>query len=272
MAEVLDARGSGGRLRRAVCPVPRVGLAAALVCALLALLSGLGHRWGWWGFGTGFLLLRWAVYGAIGAAGVSLLGVTLAPLGRSWGSFLPAFLGLIVASMTVWVPWSQIQGATALPQIHDITTDPGDPPRFSAILPLRQGAPDPATYGGAAVAALQEKAYPGVQPAVFRLPSATVFHQALAVAQHMGWDVVAAVPARGRIEATATTFWYGFKDDVVVRLSPVPGGTRVDLRSVSRVGRGDLGANARRIEAFLKQLRGRLAAAPAPASPAPPPG
>ncbi|HQU17276.1 MAG: hypothetical protein B7Z66_14195 [Chromatiales bacterium 21-64-14] len=262
MADVRDVEEPRSRLRRAVCPVPRIGFVAALLCALLAILSGLGHRWGWWDFGTGFLILRWAVYGALAAAAVSLLGVVLAPLGRSWGTFFPAFLGLIVALATVWVPWSQIQGAEAAPPIHDITTDPADPPRFSAILPLRQGAPDPATYGGPAVAALQAKAYPGVQPAVFRLPLDDVFRQALKVAHRMGWDVVAAVPARGRIEATATTFWYGFKDDVVVRLTPVTGGTRVDLRSVSRVGRSDLGANARRIEGFLKQLRARLAATP----------
>ncbi|HJR53568.1 MAG TPA: DUF1499 domain-containing protein, partial [Gemmatimonadota bacterium] len=57
---------------------------------------------------------------------------------------------------------------------------------------------------------------------------------------------------RGRIEATATTPWFGFKDDVVVRIRPEAGGSRVDVRSVSRVGRSDVGTNARRIEEYLE--------------------
>jgi uncharacterized protein (DUF1499 family) len=70
----------------------------------------------------------------------------------------------------------------------------------------------------------------------------------------MGWTIVAAEPAAGRIEATATTRWLGFKDDVVVRIRPDAGGSRVDVRSVSRVGKSDLGTNARRIREYLGRL------------------
>jgi uncharacterized protein (DUF1499 family) len=70
----------------------------------------------------------------------------------------------------------------------------------------------------------------------------------------MGWEVVAAVPAEERIEATATTFWFGFKDDIVVRITSADGGSRIDVRSVSRVGRGDVGTNAKRIKAYLAQI------------------
>ncbi len=260
--ELTESAGrSQGRLRRAVCPVPRAGFAFALLCALAALLAGLGHRFGWWGYGAGFLILQWAVYGALAAGAVSLVGVALAPLGRAWGTFTWALLGLAVATATVWIPWSHLQGARALPPIHDITTDPADPPRFEAVLALRRGAPDSPVYGGPAVAALQERAYPGVRPAWFRAPEPTIFRAALATARAMGWRIVAARPAQGRIEATATTFWFGFRDDVVVRLRPTPRGIRVDLRSESRVGRGDLGTNAHRIETFLARLRARLPAA-----------
>jgi uncharacterized protein (DUF1499 family) len=94
------------------------------------------------------------------------------------------------------------------------------------------------------------------------LPAAPdrVFDRALSVARKLGWVVVAAVPAEGRIEATDTTRWFGFKDDVVVRVAPAAGGSRVDVRSVSRVGRSDLGTNARRIRAFLRELRAAISA------------
>lgn len=84
--------------------------------------------------------------------------------------------------------------------------------------------------------------------------TAIAFEQALAVARKMGWEIVAADPAAGRIEAIATTFWYGFKDDVVVRINEDNEGSVIDVRSKSRVGRGDLGANASRIRAYLEVL------------------
>ena len=70
----------------------------------------------------------------------------------------------------------------------------------------------------------------------------------------LGWEIVSVSENEGRIEATATTFWFGFKDDVVIRVREDSGGTRIDLRSVSRVGGGDLGANAARIRAFIDAI------------------
>ena len=71
----------------------------------------------------------------------------------------------------------------------------------------------------------------------------------------MGWDLVASDPASGRIEATDTTFWFGFKDDIVIRVAAAPGGSRVDIRSLSRVGVSDVGTNAARIRKYLTALR-----------------
>ena len=86
------------------------------------------------------------------------------------------------------------------------------------------------------------------------VPTDKAFDRALAAARAMGLEIVANSPAEGRIEATATTFWFGFKDDVVVRIVPDRQGSRVDVRSVSRVGRSDVGTNARRIRAYLQKL------------------
>ncbi len=73
-------------------------------------------------------------------------------------------------------------------------------------------------------------------------------------AQASGWEIVAAAPLQYRVEATARTLMFGFKDDVVIRITPAENGSRIDVRSVSRVGRSDLGANAKRIRKFLKSL------------------
>ena len=125
-----------------------------------------------------------------------------------------------------------------------------------AVVPLRRDASNPVAYGGPEIAAEQKKAYPDIKPAVLGAPPAQAFDRALDAAKKQGWEIVAAVPAEGRIEATDTTRWFGFKDDVVVRVRPEGAGSRVDVRSVSRVGRGDVGTNARRIRGFLDALRG----------------
>jgi uncharacterized protein (DUF1499 family) len=147
--------------------------------------------------------------------------------------------------------------ARLLPPIHDITTDLDDPPAFEAILPLRAGAPNPAAYGGPEVAAAQRAGYPDLAPLRLNASVPEAYRRALAAARGMGWDIVAADSAAGRIEATATTRWFGFKDDVVVRVRAAGAGARVDVRSVSRVGRSDVGTNARRIREYLGRVVSR---------------
>jgi uncharacterized protein (DUF1499 family) len=170
----------------------------------------------------------------------------------------PAILGLVV----VGFPWSYWRAAQAVPPIHDITTDPDDPPAFDAILPARAGAPNPATYGGQELAAQQRQAYPDIRPLTLDLPAERAFGLALETARAQGWRIVASEPQRRRIEASDQTFWFGFIDDVVIRVTPAGTSSRIDVRSVSRVGKSDIGTNAARIRAYLEKLR---AAAPAAA-------
>ena len=155
------------------------------------------------------------------------------------------------------VPWSWKHTASQVPPIHDISTDLVAPPAFVAILPLRRDAPNPATYGGPEIAAQQRAAYPDLTSLVLARPTDRVFAQALDVIDCMGWELVDASMPEWRIEATDTTFWFGFKDDVVIRILPSNGGSRIDARSVSRVGRSDVGSNAERIHAFLDALASR---------------
>lgn len=87
------------------------------------------------------------------------------------------------------------------------------------------------------------------------IPSDKAFEQALAAARKMSWVIVDANAAEGRIEATDTTFWFGFKDDIAIRVIPADKGSRVDIRSVSRVGKSDVGMNAKRIRKYMKELK-----------------
>lgn len=237
----------------------RLGFAIGLASALGAALSGFGHRLGWWHFTTGFEMLRWAGYGALAALAAALLGLLAARLWRSPRRSWPwAVLGLALAVPTGLVPWQWLQAARSLPPIHDITTDTENPPRFEAALALRRDAPNPARYAGPEVARQQRRAYPDIRPAELDVPPARAFEAAHAVARGLGWHVHAADREAGRIEATDTTFWYGFKDDIVIRISGRAGGSRVDIRSVSRVGVSDVGTNARRVREFLRALHERL--------------
>jgi uncharacterized protein (DUF1499 family) len=198
------------------------------------------------------------VYGAIGAAAISLIGVIATRPSSVKGGMPRAVLGLLIAAAVIAVPALQMQRARTLPPIHDISTDTQNPPQFEAILPLRANAPNSTEYAGEEIAEQQHAAYSDIQPEFFSATPETTFDAAMAVAREMGWDVVANDKNRGRIEATATTFWFGFKDDVVIRIAPHEVGSEVNMRSLSRVGRSDVGANAERIRDFMQRLIERL--------------
>jgi uncharacterized protein (DUF1499 family) len=231
--------------------------AGLLVGAVLLLLAApIGYRLGVVPLRLALLtLLAWGVYLAAAAAVAALIGLILTlarPRERRRGLLLAA-ASFAVAVALIAVP-ARFRMGTPAPPIHDITTDTADPPEFVAVLPLRADAPNTTDYGGEAVAAQQRQAYPDLRPARLNVPPPQAFERALAAVQDMGWDLVAADPLAGVIEATDTTFWFGFKDDVVIRVRPADGGSRVDVRSLSRVGVGDVGTNAKRIRAYLEML------------------
>jgi uncharacterized protein (DUF1499 family) len=228
-------------------------LTVAVAAVALLLLSGFGVRLHIWSFRTGFALLGLGILGALLAAVGAIVALSVPRLRADSAASL--VLAAVIGLAASYFPWRMLQQARKAPMIHDISTDLANPPVFDAILALRAAAPNPAAYGGPEVAAAQRRAYPDVQPLELAAPPAAVYDRALAAARDMGWELVKADPAAGRIEATATTRWFGFKDDVVVRITPAAGGgSRVDVRSVSRVGRSDVGTNAARIRAFLARL------------------
>jgi uncharacterized protein (DUF1499 family) len=226
--------------------------AVSIVAFLLVLGAGPGTRWGVWGFRTGLSALRMAMYPAgVGA----LLGLIALGLGPQRGL---AAAAIVIAAGAAAPPLLFLRAARAVPAIHDISTDTADPPAFEVVVPARAaaGASNSVDYGGPEIAAQQQAAYPDLKALVLADPPGAALERALRVARELGWAVVDVDPARGRIEATDTTRWFGFKDDVVVRVRPEKTGSRVDVRSLSRVGRSDVGANARRIRLYLQRLQG----------------
>lgn len=229
-------------------------LGLALFAALLGALGGFGARWGLWHFRTGFQLLEWAVYLAIAALVVGLIAVVRTRPGHGRRGLSLALIAIVVALAVAYVPWSWRRTARSVPPIHDITTDLDNPPEFAAVVPLRANDPNPVEYGGPEVAAHQRRAYPDIRPLVLDLQMDQAFERALAAVHEMGWEIVDVDPAAGRIEATDRTFWFGFRDDVVIRLTPLNDRTVVDVRSLSRVGGGDAGTNARRVRDYLEAV------------------
>lgn len=230
--------------------VPVVGLCLALAGFLIAASAGFGSRWGWWRFGTGFSVLRWSVYIAIVAAVISLLGTAMSRPGSSRRGIVLGIIGVLLSVPVIVLPLSWNYKAHSVPRIHDISTDVINPPQFVANVNLRTGAVNSLQYGGPAIAAQQQAAYPDIKPIISNKAPAVAFDDALQSAIDLGWKVDATDPSQGRIEATDTTFWFGFTDDIVIRIVPQGGGSRLDIRSVSRVGLSDVGTNAARIRAF----------------------
>jgi len=247
-------RPAGSRPGSATRALLALAAGLALVGLLMVALPGPLYRIDWLDLGSAFATLRWGF--RLGVAAVLLgLGIIALCTWRAWyRSLAAALVVVIVASAAVIPPLQLYLQARAVPPIHDITTDTERPPAFAALAEARAAAPNAVDYPGDSFARQQEQAYPGLDTVTLRQPPARVFAAARAAAEAMDWEIVAAEPAAGRIEAVATTAWFGFRDDVSIRIDPADGGSRIDIRSASRVGRSDLGANAARIRSFLERL------------------
>lgn len=233
----------------------------ALVVAVVALallgLSGPGYRMGWFSLGTALRqMLTWGAFAGIGAGVLALLALVVNGRRGSGGGRVVALLALVVGLGSAYIPWQWQRAARGVPAIHDISTDTVTPPVYveAAAIRREQKAPNGLEYS-AEVAAQQLAAYPDVVPLFLAASPDDAYRKAVDLVRTRGWDVVVADEAGRRIEATDTTYFFGFKDDVAIRVSTIPdGSSRVDVRSVSRVGRGDIGTNAVRIRALLADL------------------
>lgn len=221
----------------------------------------------WWTYDTGFAILA-AVHPWTAAATIAVLlaSIVLFILGRRFKSdFAELFLCLhLIVALACGIAWyipvyySDPEGLR-YPPIHDVSTDLVDIPQFTAVLPQRIGASGTEygeTYGMTPErnAQLQQQFYPELTPRYYDRDADDMYYRAYSAAIEMGWAVVAASVAEGRIEATATTFWFRMKEDVVIRIRSEGERSRIDARSVSRVEGGDDGSNARRLLEFFDRL------------------
>lgn len=236
----------------------RILLYSSLITAFLFLISGYGYQWRLWELGVGFLFLRYSAYAAVALAIVSLGSLWFLRKSKSQ-AIVYAIISLILTGIVGGSAYYWQQRAQSVPPIHDITTDLENPPAFEAMVRLRQDAPNPPEYAGEESRQAQEEAYPDVRPLILDSDVQSVMDVATDLILQREWDMVAINRKDGRIEATEKLGWFGFKDDVVLRFSELENGdTRVDMRSKSRIGRSDLGVNAKRIERFLTDLERRI--------------
>jgi uncharacterized protein (DUF1499 family) len=200
--------------------------------------------------------------GALALAGVAIL-LALGAFIVIWREGLRGIghsvLALAIGIGILAYPAYLATRAYRLPVINDVTTDPIDPPRFEAIARLRSRESNPITYAGLRAAELQRAAYPDIEPLLLNVSPQEAYDTALAVITRRKWRIVDARPPQGGrrdglIEAVARTPIMGFRDDVVVRIRSAQEGARVDLRSASRYGRSDLGANASRVRALIDDI------------------
>lgn len=232
-----------------------LGLGLAIAGLLLLAVGPIGWRIGWWSYRFAFTLIAYAF--CSGAVALAFSAAALAGGFRrlTHRGVICVVLGLSIGGVAVYFPWHANQMRNNSPRLNDITTDFTNPPsiEFAAARRLAE-AGAPTGYPGTDAAAMQQKYYPGIAPAMLDLAPAQAFERALAVAQAKGWTIVAADPAAGMIDADDRSFWFGFVDDIAIRIAGSGAGSRVDIRSASRQGHGDLGVNAARVRGFLAAL------------------
>lgn len=235
-------------------------LVSGIISVVLLVSAPFGYRFGIFQLGPSFLSLILALFIAV----LVLLG-SIVMAAVAIGNHLAKNRNLLIVALALsmvpiaFVTPQLVKGQSA-PQIHDISTDTVNPPQFDKVVQLRKQAHavNSLMYGAGApsmkaYAAIQKKYYPKVKPLHTHLsvPDATVHARDILASQ--GLHIVDVDPQKGRVEAVATSRWFGFKDDVVVRVTPADSGTGsvVNIRSVSRIGKSDLGVNAHRIIKFL---------------------
>ncbi len=229
--------------------------------------SAFGAGIGLWGWQAGLGILPWTGLVALIALIVAIVGIILDRRKDRKTRWPLLGIGTLVSLGFIGYLASYAMTLASLPAIHDITTDLADPPQFSALT-LRAdnwdnipGADDSAMRGmnpRQRWATLHQGAYPDIRSVRIDQPVAEVIEKAKRLAEDRGWDVANVDPASGHLEATATISLFRFKDDVVIRARAAENGQAsiIDMRSVSRVGIHDLGANAKRVRQFLSDLSG----------------
>ena len=232
----------------------RTILIGAVVATALLPIGALGSRFALWDWTIGVLLVTIASGLVVVGAASAITAVIIARRRQLPDDLRASGIGLTLCLLAVAYMGMQLQAVFSVPPIHHVSTDTGEPPQFIEVPALRGPDSNPLDYDAETIAPLQAEAYPWVMPLTLPMTPEAAFAKARAALEDMGMEIVAEHPQQGVIEATATTFWFGFKDDVAVRVRPHPQGALVDARSISRVGVSDIGLNAERVGEILRLL------------------
>lgn len=232
----------------------RILWALALLLMFVVFMGGPGVHLGLWTPLDGFILsMRVGFMGGLALVMLSFIAIIMIAMNKKRGGMgkviLTLAIGLVLAAP---VGYLRLSGGGGVPPIHDITTDMVNPPVFIALKGKRGENANSLDYEGAELAAKQKASYPDVKPLMISDGPEQVFKKALDVASKMGWEITGVDASAMRFEATDRSLWFAFADDIVVTIKAMETGSRIDLRSVSRVGQSDLGVNAKRIMAFQK--------------------
>jgi uncharacterized protein (DUF1499 family) len=228
----------------------------SLSAFLLVALPGPLYKYGVVDLGTAFTGFKFGVFAGIATLILLVLQIIFKRKTVTLGSTIMA---LLLSTIAIAIPLSMLNKGKSVPPIHDISTDLVNPPEFVAIAPLRADAPNPVEYAGVEVATQQRAAYPELQTLNYTQSKSELVEATKQVIDHLGWQLVNIDADQGIVEATDRTMWFGFKDDVIVRITDNGSKRLVDIRSKSRVGGSDLGKNAERIHKLIEELDGILA-------------
>lgn len=272
--------------------VVRLAFALSILLVGYFVVAALGVRFGYWGVAVGFgsLTLRLGPMLAFGALALAAVAVLLALLVKPRRGTALALAAALLPAVLVGGLLQFRASAQGVPPIHDISTDLIDPPGFSAKVVAErtaQGAnsldlpnkrvPELGGRFGAAEGLLsvdlQRQDYSDIVPVALPMGPADAFAPVAQIAGRLGWTVTRQDASAGMIEAQVRSFWFGFIDDIVIRIRPAAtaGESLIDIRSVSRVGISDVGANAKRVRAFSEALIAQLGGRYQPAAPGVPP-
>ena len=227
----------------------------SLIAFLLVALPGPLYKYGIVDLGTAFTGFKFGVFAGIAALILLVLQMIFKRKTVTLGSTV---IALLLSAIAIAMPLSMMNKGKSVPPIHDISTDLINPPKFVAIAPLRADAPNPVEYAGAEAAKQQRDAYPDLKTLSYTQSKSELIKATEQAINNLGWDLVNSDADKGIVEATDSTMWFGFKDDVVVRVTDNGSERLLDIRSKSRVGGSDLGKNAERIHNFINELDGVL--------------
>ena len=267
----------------------RTALIVSLLLPVYFVVAALGTKFGLidWRVGFGLLIFKLGMKVVLGVLAFAVLALLLALLVRPRAGWKSALVAVLIPLAFIGYAASVMAKAKTIPPIHDVATNVDDPPSFSEEVlaararveggnpmaplnvPLRDlpqykpmaASPRMAAVADKTVGQLGFAANPGVEPVTLSKTPGRAFDIAQAAARKQGWTITAADKQAGTIAALAETFWFGFKDDVAIRVRPgaAPGTSVVDVRSTSRVGLGDIGANGKRVAAYLAAVKSAAA-------------